>query len=430
MLDQQESGLILVVDDSPINLSILSHSLKRAGFKVAVETDGQSAIEQVNYNPPDLILLDIKMPGLDGFETCRQLKFNSITKDIPIIFMTALAESEDKVQGLSMGAVDYITKPFQHQEVIARVRTHLQIRKLSLALAQQNQILKQEINKKIATEKELSQTLEQLKKFQQQIIAQEKLASLGSLTAGIAHELKNPLNFINNFASVSINFSQKILDKIASLTDIIPSEKLHDISILATYLQQSSYSIYEQGKQADNIIRSMLLHARGDLGKFELIDLNQLLEESLQLALKSRQNPLSVVKLTLDRDYDSSIGKVMLNPQSFSRGLINIIHNGIDELDHCQKNTDENFIPVLALSTRKSTETIEIHIKDNGSGINSHIINKIFEPFFTTKSPGQGTGLGLSITYDIIVNQHQGQLKVESVMDEYTEFLILLPVSN
>jgi signal transduction histidine kinase len=430
MLDLKKESLILVVDDTPINLSILSDSLKKAGFQVSVETDGESAIEQVAYNPPDLILLDVIMPGMDGFETCLKLKSNPETKDIPIIFMTALAESTDKVKGLSIGAVDYIIKPFQQEEVIARVQTHLKLRKLSLTLESQNQKLREEIKKKIETEKQLNNTLEQLKKIQQQIIAQEKLASLGSLTAGIAHELRNPLNFINNFAEVSLNFSHRILTEIDSISNLIPSSKLKIIKTLIDYLQQSSESIYQQGKQADCIIRSMLLHARGDTGKFERVDINQLIEENLQLCIKTFKTSLPPINLQIDSNYDPTIGKVMLNPQSFSRGIINILNNAVDELYSHHKKLGEYFIPKLSIATSKLIDTIEITVKDNGSGIPPTILNRVFEPFFTTKLPGEGTGLGLSIAYDIIVNEHQGNITIDSHIGEYTKFIINLPDSK
>ncbi len=427
MVDEQKNNLILVVDDTTINLSVISHCLKKSGFQVAVETDGESAIEQVVYNPPDLILLDVKMPGIDGFETCRRLKLNPETKDIPVIFMTALAESEDKIKGFSLGAVDYIIKPFQPEELIARVETHLKIRQLSLALAEKNQKLQAEINQKIATEQKLNKALEEVKKIQQQIIAQEKLASLGSLTAGIAHELRNPLNFINNFASVSIDFCKKISREIESISDLIPAEKLNIINIFIEYLQQSSDSIYNQGKQADSIIRSMLLHARGDTGTFESVALNQLIMENLQLSLKSFKTSLPSIDLHVNTNYDQSIGKVILNPQSFSRGFMNILNNSIDELYDRHQNLGKNFIPELSVSSHKLNDHIAINIRDNGSGISPQIREKIFEPFFTTKPPGKGTGLGLSIAYDIIVNQHQGQIKIDSQVDQYTEFIIILP---
>lgn len=429
MSNESNNNLVLVVDDTPINLSIISHSLKKAGFQVAVETDGESAIELVEYNPPDLILLDVKMPILDGFETCSRLKLNPKTKDIPIIFMTALAESEDKIKGFSLGAVDYITKPFQPEEVIARVKTHLKIRKLSLALEEQNQQLQKEIQQKNQTEKQLNQALEELKNMQQQIIAQEKLASLGSLTAGIAHELRNPLNFINNFATVSVKFCQKIAKEIETIADLIPQEKLNNIKTFVEYLQQSSNSIYNQGKQADSIIRSMLLHARGDQGELKLVDLNQLIIENLQLSLKSFKTLLPMMEVNLHTEYDPLIGQIILNPQSFSRGFVNIINNAFDEFNHQYEQLGQNFRPHLSITTRQLNQKVEIKIKDNGSGIKPEILPKIFEPFFTTKPPGKGTGLGLSIAYDIIVNEHQGELKINSEPNQYAEFIITLPQS-
>jgi len=428
-MNELNHNLVLVVDDTAINLSIVSHSLKKAGFQVAVETDGKSALELIEYNPPDLILLDVKMPILDGFETCSILKLNPKTKDIPIIFMTALAESEDKIKGFSLGAVDYITKPFQPEEVIARVKTHLKLRKLSLALEAQNEQLQIEIDKKNQTEKELNHTLEKLKKIQQQIIAQEKLASLGSLTAGIAHELRNPLNFINNFALVCVNFCQKIVKEIDLISDLIPQEKLKNIKTLIEYLQKSSDSIYNQGKQADSIIRSMLLHARGDQGQLTLIDLNQLIMENVELSLKSFKTSLPTMEVDLKTEYDPLIGKVMLNPQSFSLGLVNIINNAFDEFNHQYEKIGQSFIPNLSITTCQLNGGVEIKIKDNGAGINPQILSKIFEPFFTTKPPGKATGLGLSIAYDIIVNEHQGELKINCEPNQYTEFIIILPQS-
>jgi Response regulator containing a CheY-like receiver domain and a GGDEF domain len=158
--------LILIIDDNGTNLKVLSQTLTSAGFQLAVATNGEEALEQVLEELPELILLDVKMPKIDGFETCIRLKANPKTKDIPIIFMTALSETIDKVKGLSLGAVDYITKPFDEQDVLARVRVHLRLRMA-----------------------------------QKQIISQEKLASLGTITAGVAHELRNPLNFVINYAA-------------------------------------------------------------------------------------------------------------------------------------------------------------------------------------------------------------------------------------
>ncbi|HEY9615041.1 response regulator, partial [Allocoleopsis sp.] len=209
-----DAGFILIVDDTPENLEVLSDALSSAGLEIAVATDGESAIEQVAYELPDLILLDVLLPGIDGFETCRQLKENPSTHDIPVIFMTALSDTEEKVKGLSLGAVDYITKPFQQEEVLARVKLHLRLRSLTKTLAEQNVLLKQEIEARTAAEAalhklnidlekrvmertaDLYKALDDLKQTQVQLVQREKLASLGQLIAGVAHEISNPVSFI------------------------------------------------------------------------------------------------------------------------------------------------------------------------------------------------------------------------------------------
>lgn len=429
MKEEEDQKLILIVDDNPTNLEVLSETLKTAGYAIAVETDGESTLEQVKYHIPDLILLDIRMPGINGFETCQKLKSLPEIKDIPLIFITALNDSEDKVKGFSLGAVDYITKPFNQQEVLARVKTHLQLRQLNQNLHLRNQLLELEVKERQEIEIKLKNTLTQLKKAQKQIIAQEKLASLGTLSAGIAHELKNPLNFINNLAKITPKSIEKIISIFKVLAENLSSVELVIIENNLNKIQENLNVIQEEGEKANNIITSLLIHIKEEEKTRILTDINELLDHSIQITLNSFQISAGDSTINLQTYYDSNIPQLKVFPQSLSRAFINIINNACYAVYQKQNKNNQDFIPQIFVKTNLLNQAIEIIIKDNGEGIPLNLINKIFDPFFTTKPPSEGTGLGLSITYDIIVGQHKGQIDVNTKKELYTEFIITLPIN-
>jgi predicted ATPase/signal transduction histidine kinase len=274
---------------------------------------------------------------------------------------------------------------------------------------------------------ELASTLKKLKATQDQIIAQEKLASLGALTAGIAHEIKNPLNFVNNFAELSAELTEELLEEIGNQKDRLDTETTEYIEEILNDLTQNVKKINEHGKRADNIVRGMLMHSGGKAGERQQTDINTLLAEYVNLAYHGMRAKDSSFNITIETHYDDTIGALNVVPQNISRVFLNVINNACYSAYEKKKELGAGFSPKLSVSTKNLGEQIEIRIRDNGKGIPEEIRDKIFNPFFTTKPTGQGTGLGLSISHDIIVQEHQGELQVKTEAGSYAEFVIILP---
>ncbi|NMH26591.1 HAMP domain-containing protein [Flavobacterium sp. SE-s28] len=270
----------------------------------------------------------------------------------------------------------------------------------------------------------LNHTMIELKNTHAQLIQSEKMASLGELTAGIAHEIQNPLNFVNNFSEVSMELIEEVKEerskKQEERDEILEVELLEDIS-------RNLAKITHHGKRADAIVKGMLQHSRTTSSEKEPTDINGLADEYLRLAYHGLRAKDKSFNATLNTDFDKTIGKVNMVPQDIGRVVLNLITNAFYAVDERKKQGCEPFEPTLTLTTRKKGDTIVISVKDNGNGIPQSILDKIFQPFFTTKPTGQGTGLGLSLAYDIIA-AHEGRLSVETKEGEGTEFHIELPV--
>jgi len=276
---------------------------------------------------------------------------------------------------------------------------------------------------------ELAASLDDLRTAQDRLIQTEKLASLGQLTAGIAHEIKNPLNFVNNFAALSSELTDELNDllKSASLTSDIRDE----VDELTGFLKDNLQKVVQHGKRADSIVKNMLLHSREGSGEHRPIDVNTLVQESLNLAYHGSRAEKPQFNVALKCELDPEAGAVEAFPQEITRALLNLIINGFYALTRRKAETgDELFEPVLAATTRNLGSKVEIRIWDNGTGIPPEVRGKIFNPFFTTKPTGEGTGLGLSMAHDIIVKQHGGRIDVQTELGEFTEFIITLPRDN
>ncbi|HET6722174.1 MAG TPA: ATP-binding protein [Chitinophagaceae bacterium] len=272
-----------------------------------------------------------------------------------------------------------------------------------------------------AANKTLTQTLHELKATQAQLIQSEKMASLGELTAGIAHEIQNPLNFVNNFSEVSSELIDEMKEQLEKGNE-------EDAKAIADEIKMSLEKINIHGKRADGIVKSMLQHSRTSNNKKEPTDINALADEYLRLAYHGMRAKDKVFNAAIKTDFDESIGLIKIISQDIGRVILNLITNAFYAVTEKKKLYPEGYEPTVTLSTKKGDKKIEIKVKDNGTGIPQKALDKIFQPFFTTKPTGQGTGLGLSLSYDIVTKGHGGELKVETMEGEYTEFSIILPV--
>ncbi len=296
----------------------------------------------------------------------------------------------------------------------------IEVKKLS---AENNRILseqKDNLEKEVALRtKDLNTSLENLKSTQSQLIQSEKMASLGELTAGIAHEIQNPLNFVNNFSEVS----NELLDE---MNEELTKGDIEEAKAISLDIKQNLEKINHHGKRADAIVKGMLQHSRSSSGSKEPTDINKLADEYLRLAYHGLRAKDKSFNATMKTEFDETIGSITIFPQDIGRVILNLITNAFYATNEKQKSGIENYEPTVTVSTKKVGNTVEIVVKDNGNGILQKVLDKIFQPFFTTKPTGQGTGLGLSLSYDI-VKAHGGEFKVETKEGEGSEFSIHLP---
>jgi GAF domain-containing protein len=276
---------------------------------------------------------------------------------------------------------------------------------------------------------DLSQSLDELRTAQDRLVQTEKLASLGQLTAGIAHEIKNPLNFVNNFAALSAELTDELNDVLKQA--VIAEKMREEVDELTRLLKDNLGKIVQHGKRADSIVKNMLLHSREGSGEHRPSDINALLDESLNLAYHGARAEKPQFNVTLQRDFDASAGTIELFPQEITRVFLNLISNGFYAVTRRKMEVgNSGFEPTLSATTRALADAVEIRIRDNGTGIPPEVKQKMFNPFFTTKPAGEGTGLGLSMSHDIIVKQHGGTIEVETEPGQFTEFTIVLPRTN
>jgi signal transduction histidine kinase len=342
----------------------------------------------------------------------------------------AAAAPDPELAKLAAGATDEVGElavAFQDMEEVLR-RYIGNLRRAHLDLAEHNRTLEDKVNDRThelrGKNDELESAMSRLKEAQDQIVTQQKLASLGALTAGVAHEIKNPLNFITNFAQLSDELTAEMKEAASKL----PAETSAELVDLADMLQMNVRKINEHGKRADSIVRNMLLHSRTKQGERAEVDVNAMLQEYVGLAYHGMRGQDQSFNAKIDTRLDPAVGTIEAVPQDLGRAFLNLLTNACYAIHDKQKQLGASFAPVLSVSTAaRGDGSVEIRIRDNGNGIPESVRAKMFEPFFTTKPAGAGTGLGLSMTFDIIVQSHKGAIDVETAPGEFAEFIITLP---
>jgi signal transduction histidine kinase len=404
------------VDDSSVNRYMLAQHVASLGHRVAAAGDGREALGLLEGTPFDLVLLDLMMPEMDGHEVLERMKEDPRLREIPVIMISGLDETQAVVRCIEQGAEDYLPKPWDRVLLRARMGACLEKKRLRDRERQKTE--------------ELERALDQLRTTQDQLVMHEKLASLGTLTAGIAHEIKNPLNFVINFAQATVDLVSDLREQLETGEGRPDRSNPEEVAELLNSLRECAEKIDEHGKRADGIVRDMLLHSRGRTGERQECDLNALVGQSVNLAYHSLRGLDPTFNVAIETAYDPAIGRVAAIPQDLSRVFLNIVNNACFAAFEARKSSARGLAPAVRVQTRDLGHRAEVRIRDNGQGIPEAIRDKVFNPFFTTKPTGVGTGLGLSISYDIIVQGHQGEIRVESEEGEFAEFIVILPKAS
>jgi len=403
--------MVLIVDDTPKNIQVIGSILMEQKYRISVAKNGREALKVVKDVKPDIILLDVMMPELDGFETCKQLKESEETRDIPVIFLTAKIETEDIVKAFELGAVDYVIKPFNAKELLVRVNTHLSLKYAHEKIKKSEQELRT-VNAKIKAQRdELAQTLDDLRRTQDQLIRSEKMAALGGLVAGVAHEINTPVG-------ISVTAASSLMDETSKMANLYKENRISRAEF-KDYLNTAN--------QSAKLILSNMERTATMVQSFKQVSVDQSTEQQRRFKLKayttdvirSLYPKLKNRKITIELDIDD---KLELNsyPGAFSQIITNLVLNS---LSHGFDEKDKGRIEIMA---KLDKDKLNLEYSDNGKGIPKENLSKIFEPFFTTNKK-LGTGLGLHIVYNLVTQKLNGSIECQSKINKGTIFKIMIP---
>lgn len=429
-IPEVSQGSILIVDDQPSSLRLLTNLLTDHGYEVRSAINGVAALKTVQAVLPDLVLLDITMPQMNGYEVCQQLKADPKTCDIPVIFISALDDSFDKVKAFNVGGIDYITKPFHVEEVLARIENRLGNIRL------QKQLQLSEAREREKSQK-LAQALQRIQNAQCQFHS-EKMSSLGRLVAGVAHEINNPIGFIFSNLHHATEYIRELLRLLDLYQQAFPEatpllrEEIQtiDLEFIKSDLPKLLESMKVGSERISQLVQSLRLFSRLDEAKIKAIDIHEGIESTLIILQHRLKLYPNYCEIQVVKDY-ADLPAIECFPGPINQVFMNIISNAIDALEERLEVQGLYPNPMIKIRTiRLDQERVAISITDNGGGITEMVQQLLFDPFFTTKPVGKGTGLGLSISYQIIVEQHHGKLYCNSQLDQGTEFVIELPINQ
>ncbi|MCW5317286.1 response regulator [Nostoc sp. KVJ3] len=455
---------ILVVDDTPDNLRLLSAMLTAQGFEVRKALNGKMALTACQMVLPDVILLDINMPGMDGYQVCQQLKADDKTREVPVIFISALDDVVDKVKAFDVGGVDYIAKPFHGAEVVLRIENQINLRLLQVKLQEKNFLLQE--------------ALDNLKSAQVQQIQNEKMVALGQLVAGLAHEINNPISFIYGNLQYADQYVQDLVDLIEVYQQEYPKptskvqqiSKDIDLNFVVKDLQNLIGAMYRGSDRIREIVLALQHFSRHDEAEMKRVNIHEDIENTLVMLQHRLREAADRPAIVVVKDY-GNLPLVTCYASELNQVFMHLLNNAIDAIEEAVGNQSSDPYSLTPLESSCSTtalrascgggdtpisalgETskpqwllptpqirihtevtdlnmIRIAIADSGLGIKESLRSRLFDPFFTTKAVGKGSGLGLSISYQIIVQKHRGNITCNSSVGQGAEFAIEIPIEQ
>ncbi|MGC9504810.1 hybrid sensor histidine kinase/response regulator [Baaleninema sp.] len=420
---------ILIVDDSPY---LLAAMLRKYGYDVETVTDSQDAVRSVVDLNPDLILLDIMMPGMDGYEVCGHLKASAQTREIPVIFISARNEAIDKIKAFQVGGSDYISKQFQFAEVLVRVENQLNQRRLQKQLQASEAKAREKSNL-------LARALQQVQQTQSQLVQQAKLSSLGQLVAGVAHEINNPINFVYGNLTYLAEYTDNLLNLIQLYNEALPvptpeietAVEEIDLDFIQSDLPRLVESMRVGTERIQQIVRSLRNYSHLDKAEVKAVNLQEGIDNTLTILQHRLKAKGDLAAVEIVKSY-GELPEVECHAGQVNQVFTNILSNAVDALEERRRlsqTSQLHAVPTISIETGVAEgDRVYISISDNGSGMSESVRQRIFDPFFTTKDIGVGTGLGMSISYQIIVERHGGEIRCHSVPGKGTTFTIEIPI--